>query len=268
MKKAILTLALGLLASSALAQSNNGLYCGPTGFNINLGVTTKAFLCKPGRVQRGFGPITLNATITATSTVSGFSVLTTPDALPGGDGVFFATSGVIAVFNGIASWYRVTAKASAASISIINGNTTPAESGTTSEWYYWNTTCFRSASSGTSTTATSMDDQRIWGIAGTAVTKPNGASTPYAGLIRHAANNVVIPTLRGWIRPLFLKMFGQSTSASSGGGSATPGQALLNNFYTNDTNLMMIGAEFSIVLDSVAADAYNAGCLVRAEGGS
>jgi hypothetical protein len=111
-----------------------------------------------------------------------------------------------------------------------------------------------------------MDDQRIWGIAGTAKTRPNGASTPYGGLIRHAANTTVIPLLRGWIRPLFLKVFGLSTSVSTGGGSATPGQALMNNFYVNDTNLLMIGAEFSVGFDSVAADAYSAGCLVRAEG--
>jgi len=267
--RALLTLLMvAFVATPVRAQALNGLYCGPTGFNLNLGVTTKSFLCKPGRLLRGTGSITLNATTTATSAVAGFSVLATPDALPGSDQTFFNTSGVVVVFDQIAFWYRLTAKASNASISIINGNTTPAESGTSAEWYYWNTTCFRSASSGTSTSAASMDDQRIWGIAGSATTRANGPSTPYVGMIRHALNNASVPFLRGWIRPRFLKMFGNSTSVSTGSGSTAPGQVLVNNFYTNDMNLMAVGAEFSIVFDSTLGDAYSAGCLIRAEGAS
>jgi len=160
MKKAILTLVLGLLASGAFAQQ--GFYCAHTGFDNNLGDATKSFRCRPELIRAGSGTLTLNGTSTITVSPAAFQNIVAPDALPGGDGVFFKTSGIIVTLSNQAHFYRVTAKASDSSITVIDGAAAPTESGTTTVWSYWNTTCYRSASAVTDNNDFSWADPRLW----------------------------------------------------------------------------------------------------------
>lgn len=170
MRKAALAVALLLLVPQVYSQNppaptaGPGYYCGNTGFDVNLGVTTKTFRCQVVKMQRGVGTLTLNGTSTVTVSGSNFNVLVPPDALPGADGVFFKTSGLWYRFGASEFFLRVSAKASNSSITALAGAAGSANSGTTAEWGYWNTTCYRSASSTTTFNATTDHvDPRIWG---------------------------------------------------------------------------------------------------------
>lgn len=158
------------IASSAAAQTTSnqgpGYYMGPTGFDLNLGVTTKSFRCGCAKLQRGVGTLTLNGTTTVTVVpTSGFNVIVPPDALPGADGVFFRTSGLWyrLASTGIEYYNRISAKASDASITVLAGAAANPNVGTATEWGYWNVWCYRSASAiVVNNVTTDHQDNRIW----------------------------------------------------------------------------------------------------------
>jgi hypothetical protein len=162
MKKAILTLALGLLASGAAAQQ--GLTCGNTGFNMNIGSTAKSFRCAPVPITVGSGTLTFNATSTVTGTAGAFASLAAPTAVPGSDGLFFQPAGLYAFVGGQTYFLNITAKASSVSITALLGGVAVSFSGTATRWGFWNTTCLRTAASQTSQIADPLTtlDARTW----------------------------------------------------------------------------------------------------------
>src|SRR5262245_56907094 len=109
--KRLLAVALLLLAPAAARAQ--GTWCGHTGFDVTLGVTTKSFRCAPKKLVRGTGTLTLNgtSTVTVSPAAPGFSEIVTPDAIPGADATFFNTSGLYYRFSGLEYYLRISAKA-------------------------------------------------------------------------------------------------------------------------------------------------------------
>jgi hypothetical protein len=259
MKKKILALALWLLASSAAAQQ--GFYCGNTGFTNNTGAPTSSFRCAPQFVRRGAGTIVLNATATATNALGGFVDLVAPDALPGAGGVFFKTSGVIVRLNGFTYFYRLTAKASSTSITISAGAAAPGESGSSSDWSYWNTTCYRSSSIPAATTDANVGSQRLWAKLGSDQGSPQPMGLFVYALATSAASQTGIYGLRpqGMTAPTpvddgaagFITDARTYVYAEVGVAAQLPATGVF------------IGEDVQLAQTSAATDTYYAVCMVR-----
>jgi hypothetical protein len=139
MKRALLSLApLALLALAGRASADVVLW-GHTGFDI--GTTAGVvFICRPVEQAPGRVAVTLaSGTLTG---VGAFVDVQPQDAIPGTN-ITFRTSGIAIVIGGKSYLYRISAKASNDSITVLAGLSAPAESGTTSDWRFWNTTCYR-----------------------------------------------------------------------------------------------------------------------------
>lgn len=136
MKRALLSLALLALAGRASADV---VLWGHTGFDI--GTTAGVvFICRPVEQAPGRVAVTLAAgTLTG---VGAFVDVQAQDAVPVTN-ISFRTSGIAIVIGGKSYLYRISAKASNNSITVLAGLAAPAESGTTSDWRFWNTTCYR-----------------------------------------------------------------------------------------------------------------------------
>ena len=261
MKKTILALALGLLAASATAQQ--GLYCANTGVNTNTGATTSSFRTSFRQLQRGTGTITLNATSTVTSS-GAFSGIDRPDAVPGGAG-FFKTSGIHFIFGGRGFFYRVSAKASDSSITVLAGAGSPAQSGTTTEWWYWSTVSYRSASTfDVFTDASTITDRRIWetpsGLKsgfemGDSIYRPL-ASFSY----RPAAGIAYVSKILLFWRPAGVPITALTSVLNSNGDTTTTAESV--NF-PNTSWPAFIGAELQDSLASTASDNFIVSCIWR-----
>lgn len=152
-------LAVALLAASVPAVGAADFVCGQTGFNSNVGAG-KVFQCAPRIVQRGTGVLTFAAADeTVTATFAGFADMQDPEAVPGGDGVFFRATGLMARVNGQTYFFNVIDKTSDSSIEVQLAGAAPAFSGTASAWAFWNTSCLRS---GVATDPLRHTDARIW----------------------------------------------------------------------------------------------------------
>lgn len=178
MSRLLVAIAL-LIATASIATAQGKLVCGHTGFNINLGLTTKSWRCAPVAVRVGTGTLTFNATTTVTSSPAAFASIFPPEAVPAADNTFFATSALIAEVAGRRWIMRVTAKASDSQISVIIGGAAPSFSGTATKWSYWSTTCYLANLTHTSVTdnvVPNISSTRIWGTDGDVSAATNRSS--------------------------------------------------------------------------------------------
>jgi hypothetical protein len=131
-------LAAVLAATGSFAGADVVLW-GHTGFDS--GTTSGVvFICRAVEQASGRTAITLAAgTVTG---VSAFVDVQAQDAIPGTN-ISFRTSGIVMVLAGKSYLYRISAKGSDSSITVLAGAGAPAESGTTSDWRFWNTNCYR-----------------------------------------------------------------------------------------------------------------------------
>jgi hypothetical protein len=258
MKKMILALALGLLASSAFAQQ---IYCGLTGFTNNTGAITSSFRCRPQPIQRGTGPIVLNATSTITSASGGFTNIETPDTLPVADAVFFKTSGLmVRSSDGLTYIYRVTAKASASSIAALAGGAAPAESGTFSDWSWWSTTCYRVGVASIALTDQTVGDKRLWAALASVSSGINNSPRPATLFNYNQATMAATTSVFFLSRPSGL---GAATGFGLTVSSNTPARGVVAT--TIGANNPFAGMEYSITVDSAATNNYPVGCILVAK---
>jgi hypothetical protein len=263
MKKAILALALWLLASSALAQQ--GLYCGMTGFNTNTG-GAGGWRCAPSIVQRGSGAVALNATTTATNALGGFSAIAPIDAVAAADGTFFRTSAIIVRgvgANSATKIYRVSAKASSTSITILEGAATPGVTGSFTDWSYWNTTCYRTTAATVAFTDAALVDPRIWGKIGEDSPGRNQMpllASPHAFLSYTLDTSATALSLNAIQRPSGLALLGGSSATLISAPSLVAGQS---NMLVPSTQLATGGLDIQMQVAQGATNNYFAFCVAR-----
>lgn len=279
MRKYLLLAAALLLPAVTSAQGSggylNGLYCAHPGFNVNVGVTTKSFLCAPKALIRGNGTLSFavgDNTVTCTP-LGGlpddcFKLMAAIDAV-GAEDTFFNRSGLIARFDSIGEFWTVTARTSDTEIEVVNGTTAPATTRTTTDWSYWNTTCYRSAGTQQQPAAdTDLDDQRLWAVLGRSTYDFVHFQMPQA-FVGVVGNNSTLSATNfvDWVRPAGIKVFG-ITGTQTTFGANIAGTVKMGNSWSNQGSNALFetaGVEFTAACQSTNADAYPFICLVRGE---
>jgi len=128
----LLLLAGRTVAADVVLWGHTGFDTGTTGGVVHI--------CRPVEQVVGRTAVTLAAgNLTGTNA---FVDVQAQDAIPGTN-ISFRTSGIHLVLGGVSYLYRISAKGSDSSITVLAGAAAPAESGTTTDWGFWNTTCFR-----------------------------------------------------------------------------------------------------------------------------
>ncbi len=268
--RTLLTLLLvAFFATPLLAQQ--GLTCGQTGFEHNIGSTLKSFRCAPVPTTAGTGTLTFNATSTVVGTAGAFSGFAAPTAVPGADGVFFRPVGLYVVFGGEFFFLNVTAKASNTSITALLGTGAVPFSGTTTRWGYWQTDCYRTAAAETSGIADSVTnlDARLWAsppsiraAIPSAITPGGNSATMfvYFGTASSAVSSTFYARPQGMATTIFAGPSGNATITS--GSPISSAARSLSVFSANTSSAIFLpGREFQFSTQSASASTTATFCI-------